>query len=90
MAVRKALAAAATNDKTFFKFQGTTLEIPTGDNIPADAMIAFERRQFSIFVHDLLGDVQWRKINPSGTMTAGELNELMSAMTEAMGTSPGE
>lgn len=84
------LEAEATGENITFEFRDLTLSAPTGENMDVDTLKAFEDGKLVTFLELSLGSKQWAQVRSAGLTKVKDLQELVVALTKAMGTTPGE
>lgn len=76
-------------DSVEIEFRGVHVNVPTGDNIPSDAAVAFDEGKGLKFLQLLVGAEQWRQV-VAVAPTVGDLKEFGDKLYEAMDTTSGE
>lgn len=71
------------------KFKGVVITVPTGDNIPTAAALAFDEGKGLKFLELLIGPDQWRQVL-NVAPTVGDLKEFGDTLYAAMDTTSGE
>jgi hypothetical protein len=90
MATKKdAMVKEAVGEKSTFTFKGLELAVSAGGKMPTAAIKAWERGHIVTFLEIMLGPDQWARVEPK-VPTIDDIQDLASAMNDAMGASSGE
>lgn len=88
MAVKKTLAKEAVKSSVVVTFKDEEFELTSDrDNIPFEALEAFEDGKPIAFLRALLGNKDYARLKKL-VKTSGDFNEFMDAVLEAVGVDP--